>query len=477
VKNTCNGDCNTLCASKTYSSGQGAPEHQACLGKCQKGCVSSQAALAKMCKVECPTCLHRSNACHLRCLQQETQTKCNKVCTKEKKIEKCKPTCLKKEMRMSCSKVCKQKKPRKSCAKKCQNWDFSKERHCHHGCKNSGYAVKYVCDKTSKHHCVQWSGGKVCDKLGSCLRYKAIGHNSDGKSISEPTTTSTTTSTSARDVIYPPSSKTPPSTVVPHSSAVYAKGAEPIPLEPGPVIISGSHFGMKEHQPPTEQTMPPLVKIRGLGDHNVPQISPLRPHSKLGTVVQRATADVEKLLRDDDRDAKKDEEILEETSHTDMASEETSEETSEVLQTGLMRFSPDEDEAYPEQSTLLAGIRGVPGSAYKAQRVMEVVTAAESAREALAESQAELLAAERAFVGHPKRVSTEWGQSEGQMSAPMMSAPIVMIQEHVATSRQSQSLTKAQAEADAAKAEWEHAQLKELAFEQLLNRGDGDELN
>jgi len=363
---------------------------------------------------------------------------------------------------MSCVKVCQQKVPRKSCADKCQSWDFSNQRQCHHKCKKSASAVKYVCDKTAKHHCVQWSGGRVCDKLGACLRYKATEHK-----------------TSARDVISAPSS---PFT---------------IPLEPGPVIVSGDAFkhALKDHELPAENTnMPPLSKIKGLGDYNVPSVPPVPSQSKLGVVVQKATADVEKLLREDDGNQKRDEEILEETSETSLSREReavggmANVEKRTNTRLGPVRFFQDgsggirfQDSdsslmpptAYPKQETQLEFPPSIT-TEFEPHGVVEIVTAAESAREALAESQAQLLAAERVVAENPNRLFTEsWHPEE---SEEQMSVPMVMIQEDSAPSRQSLLQSKAAAAADAAHAEWLQAQYKWLAFEQSLSQ-EGKDMN
>merc|ERR1711998_492548 len=137
----------------------GARYKHKCHSSCTAGYHASEAALGKLCHTKCPACKHKSNGCHLRCLQHEKKHSCKKVCLKHVTQQKCKMACTKSKLKKNCTTVCSKWTPREHCKKTCKKWTFSAKRPCLHSCKTNGW--ERVCSKT-KMQCTQWKGGKVC---------------------------------------------------------------------------------------------------------------------------------------------------------------------------------------------------------------------------------------------------------------------------------------------------------------------------
>lgn len=267
-----------------------------------------------------------------------------------------------------------------------------------------------------------------------------------------------------------------------------------------------------------KQTMPPVVKIQGplAGDARVPDVPPLSPNSKLGQTLQKATADVERLLGDQDSSRKHEED--EQTQFTAGGEPEQGE-----------QLTGSNVEAIPPESRVKEALSmGHTTPEVYGDELAAAIAAAQEAKASWAESQAALVSAQPSvqptstFDQAPQQIemgvlmgpppimvqdsppaavqdrmmpaeplatpgfampsTLQEGYSGNNIRAKkeILGEPIAMIQEPVHpalgnvlqaeeyTTSDHSAVVKAQAAAAAAAAEWRAAQLEEDALKQEM---------
>jgi len=254
VQQRCSGDCAIQC--------QGEASQSACMDKCNAGCKASEDVLFKACKSDCPECERTSNTCHLACLEEETKHTCRKVCKRQEMVDQCEDVCEDERNEKHCVGVCNRWQPKKSCTAPCQQWAFSAERPCDHPCKQHGF--RHSCDDNTPT-CVQWTGGRKCDKDGACLKWEVMPPVGQSNTTTDPT----------------------------------------LPLAPDPVIPTDPGFdksfedaysAASANSSTTLQADLMATQDSTLGAGAISP-TPLSPDSKMGKVLHDATEDVERMLR------------------------------------------------------------------------------------------------------------------------------------------------------------------------------------
>merc|ERR1711998_6874 len=143
--------------------------------------------------------------------------------------------------------------------------------------------------------CTQWKGGKVCDAVGPCLKYKdtPVFPAAPGPVIIAPHGKSKP----AGQVMPPAVKPAKPQTAQPARQVIMPRKTKPVAGQVMPPTTKPAPQVM----PPTTATasgVSPVAKAAKLGASGLPAgaVPPVPPNSTLGKVMQKATEDVFNLL-------------------------------------------------------------------------------------------------------------------------------------------------------------------------------------